>query len=152
MKISSIPQLYRNLRRWQDILAVLRRYGLADWLSKLKFDFIRDWIKDDQGAPLASFSREKRIRLALTELGPTFIKLGQVLSQRPDLIGPDLAAELTSLQSELPADPPEDIRKLIEKELGKPIEELFAEFDAVPLLRLPLDKFTGRACTMAPTW
>ncbi|MCA9156802.1 MAG: AarF/ABC1/UbiB kinase family protein [Planctomycetales bacterium] len=129
MKISSIPQLYRNLRRWQDILAVLRRYGLADWLSKLKFDFIRDWIKDDQGVPLASFSREKRIRLALTELGPTFIKLGQVLSQRPDLIGPDLAAELTSLQSELPADPPDDIRKLIEKELGKPIEELFAEFD-----------------------
>ncbi len=129
MKISSIPQLYRNLRRWQDILAVLRRYGLADWLSKLKFDFIRDWIKDDQGVPLASFSREKRIRLALTELGPTFIKLGQVLSQRPDLIGPDLATELTSLQSELPADPPEDIRKLIEKELGKPVEELFAEFD-----------------------
>lgn len=129
MKISSIPQLYRNLRRWQDILAVLRRYGLADWLSKLKFDFIRDWIKDEQGIPLASFSREKRIRLALTELGPTFIKLGQVLSQRPDLIGPNLATELTSLQSELPADPPEDIRKLIEKELGKPVEELFAEFD-----------------------
>lgn len=129
MKISSIPQLYRNLRRWQDILAVLRRYGLADWLSKLKFDFIRDWIKDEQGVPLASFSREKRIRLALTELGPTFIKLGQVLSLRPDLIGPDLASELTSLQSELPADPPADILKLIAKEMGAPVEELFAEFD-----------------------
>ncbi len=129
MKISSIPQLYRNLRRWQDILAVLRRYGLADWLSQLKFDFIRDWIKDDQGVPLASYSREKRIRLALTDLGPTFIKLGQVLSLRPDLIGPDLATELTSLQSEVPADPPDVIRALIAKELGKPVEELFAEFD-----------------------
>jgi len=129
MKISSIPQLYRNLRRWQDILAILRRYGLADWLSQLKFDFIRDWIKDDQGVPLASYSREKRIRLAFTELGPTFIKLGQVLSLRPDLIGPDLARELTSLQSQLPADPPEKIRELIAKELGQPVEELFAEFD-----------------------
>ncbi len=133
MKISSIPQLYRNLRRWQDILAVLRRYGLADWLSQLKFDFIRDWIKDDQGVPLASYSREKRIRLALTELGPTFIKLGQVLSLRPDLIGSDLATELTSLQSELPADPPEKVSALIAKELGKPVEELFAEFDAKPI-------------------
>ncbi len=133
MKISSIPQLYRNVRRWQDILAILRRYGLADWLSQLKFDFIRDWIKDDQGVPLASYSREKRIRLAFTELGPTFIKLGQVLSLRPDLIGPELASELTSLQSELPADPPEEIRKLIAKELGRPVEELYAEFDGTAI-------------------
>lgn len=129
MKISSIPQLYRNVRRWQEILAILRRYGLADWLSQLKFDFIRDWIKDDQGVPLASYSREKRVRLAFTELGPTFIKLGQVLSLRPDLIGPDLAAELTSLQSELPADPGDNVRALIENELGASIEELYAEFD-----------------------
>src|SRR5690606_32460399 len=92
-------------------------------------DFIRDWIKDEQGVPLASFSREKRIRLALTDLGPTFIKLGQVLSLRPDLIGTSLAAELTCLQAELPADSSEAIRKLVSKELGKPVEELFAEFD-----------------------
>lgn len=129
MKISSIPQLYRNLRRWQEIIAILRRYGLADWLSQLKFDFIRDWIKDDQGIPLASFSREKRVRLALTELGPTFIKLGQVLSLRPDLIGPQLADELTSLQSQLPADPPNKVREIVEKELGHTVEELYAEFN-----------------------
>lgn len=133
MKISSIPQLYRNLRRWQEIIAILRRYGLADWLSQLKFDFIRDWIKDDEGVPLASFSREKRIRLALTDLGPTFIKLGQVLSLRPDLIGPALADELTSLQSHVPADPAEKVIEIIEKELGKPIQELFAEFDGTAI-------------------
>lgn len=133
MKISSIPQIYRNLRRWQEIIVILRRYGLADWLSKLKFDFIRDWIKDDQGVPLASFSREKRVRLALTELGPTFIKLGQVLSLRPDLIGPELAQELTSLQSAVPADPPDKIFPIIEKELGAPVTELFAEFQATPI-------------------
>lgn len=129
MKISSIPQLYRNLKRWQEIIAILRRYGLADWLSQLKFDFIRDWIKDDQGVPLASYSREKRIRLALTDLGPTFIKLGQVLSLRPDLIGPELADELTSLQSHVPADPPEVVHAIIEEELGATVFELFSEFD-----------------------
>ncbi len=133
MKISSIPQLYRNLRRWQEILAILRRYGLADWLSKLKFDFIRDWIKDDQGVPLSSYSREKRIRLALTELGPTFIKLGQVLSLSPDLINPELAAELTSLQSEIPPDSPEHVRKIIEEELGLPPEQLFVDFEPVAI-------------------
>lgn len=129
MKITSIPQIYRNLRRWQEILSVLRRYGLADWLSQLKFDFIRDWIKDDQGVPLSSYSREQRIRLAMVDLGPTFVKLGQVLSLRPDLIGPDLATELTQLQSNVAADPGEQVKKLIESELGRPVEELFAEFD-----------------------
>jgi ubiquinone biosynthesis protein len=133
MKISSIPQLYRNLRRWQEIIAILRRYGLADWLSQLKFDFIRDWIKDEQGIPLASYSREKRIRLALTDLGPTFIKLGQVLSLRPDLIGPDLANELTSLQSHVPADPTEKVLEIIEKDLGKSVDELFQKFDGTPI-------------------
>lgn len=133
MKISSIPQYYRNLRRWQEIITVLRRYGLADWLSQLKFDFIRDWIKDEQGVPLASYSREKRIRLAMTDLGPTFIKLGQVLSLRPDLIGPQLALELTSLQSQLPADSEEVVRQIIESELEQPLEKLFAEFDGVAI-------------------
>lgn len=128
MKITSIPQLYRNLRRWQEILSILRRYGLADWLSQLKFDFIRDWIKDDHGVPLSSYSREKRIRLALSELGPTFVKLGQVLSLRPDLIGPDLAGELTQLQSNVSADPEAEVKQLIAGELGQPVEELFAEF------------------------
>ena len=130
MKISSIPQLYRNVRRWQEILAILRRYGLADWLSHLKFDFIRDWMKDEQGVPLSSYSREKRIRLALTELGPTFIKLGQVLSQRPDLIGPELAQELTSLQSQLPATPGDEVLPIIEAELGAPASTLFKQFNA----------------------
>ncbi len=133
IKISSIPQLYRNLRRWQEIITILRRYGLADWLSKLRVDFIRDWIKDDQGVPLASYSRSTRIRMALTELGPTFIKLGQVLSLRPDLIGPELADELTQLQSEVPADPPQKVRAIIERSLGRPISEMYAEFNDVPI-------------------
>jgi ubiquinone biosynthesis protein len=133
MKISSIPQLYRNLRRWQEIIVILRRYGLADWLSQLRVDFIRDWIKDEQGVPLSSYSRATRIRMALTDLGPTFIKLGQVLSLRPELIGSELATELTRLQSDVPADPPERVRAILEKNLGKPVDQLFAKFDDVAI-------------------
>ena len=128
MRISSLPRYYRNLRRWQEIIVVLRRYGLADWLSHLRVDFIRDWLKDDQGIPLASYSREARVRMALTELGPTFIKLGQVLSLRPDLVGSEQAAELQQLQTQVPADPFDQIKEVIESELKQPISESFSEF------------------------
>ncbi len=128
MRISSLPRYYRNLRRWQEIIVVLRRYGLADWLSHLRVDFIRDWLKDDQGIPLSSYSREARVRMALTELGPTFIKLGQVLSLRPDLVGSEQAAELQQLQTQVPADPFDQIKEVVESELKQPISESFSEF------------------------
>lgn len=133
MRITSIPQIYRNLRRWQEIIVILRRYGLADWLSKLKVDFIRDWIKDEQGVPLASYSRECRIRMALSDLGPTFIKLGQVLSLRPDTIGPVLAGELAHLQSQVAADSIVSIKAIVERELGRPLEETFRNFSEKPI-------------------
>lgn len=133
MKIGSIPQYYRNLRRWQEIIFVLRRYGLADWLSGVKVDFIRDWLKDSSGVPLASYSRETRIRMALTDLGPTFIKLGQVLSLRPDLVGPELATELQQLQTQVTADPFPYVKETIEKELKGTIETLFSKFEEAPI-------------------
>jgi len=133
MKISTIPKLYRNVRRWQEIIVVLRRYGLADWLSRLQLDFIRDWIKDESGIPLSSYSRETRVRMALTDLGPTFIKLGQVLSLRPDLVGSDLAIELQQLQTQVPPDPYERVQHAIESELGMSVQEAFASFDQQPL-------------------
>ena len=133
MRISSLPRYYRNLRRWQEIIVVLRRYGLADWLSNLRVDFIRDWLKDDQGVPLASYSREARVRMALTDLGPTFIKLGQVLSLRPDLVGSEQAAELQQLQSQVPADPYDQIKNVVESELKLPIDQLFSEFSELSI-------------------
>jgi ubiquinone biosynthesis protein len=133
MRISSLPRYYRNLKRWREIILVLRKYGLADWLSRLPLDFIRDWIKDEQGVPLASYSHEARFRMALTDLGPTFIKLGQVLSLRPDLVGSELATELRSLQSNVPADSADVVRGIVESELRKPIDELFGSFDWAPL-------------------
>jgi ubiquinone biosynthesis protein len=133
MKISSIPQIYRNVNRLTEILSVLSKYGLADWISGLQLDFAKDFFKARDGEALARHTREARIRLALSDLGPAFIKLGQLLSTRPDLVGVELATELTKLQQDVAADPPEVVRRIVEDELGQPVEAIFAEFDDVPV-------------------
>ena len=129
MRISSIPQIYRNVNRWGEILSVLSKYGLANWIGRLGPEFAKDLLKAPGGMAIARHSWETRVRLALAELGPTFIKLGQILSTRPDLVGVELAGELEHLQADVPADPPDVARKLIETELGHPIDELFAQFE-----------------------
>ncbi len=133
MKITAIPQLYRNLRRWREILAVLRRYGLADWLSQFPQLPFQDWLKGADGQPLSSHSREERVRLAITELGPTFIKLGQILAARPDLVGPELAVELKRLHSDVPAIDSATIRRRLQEELGSRFELEIVEFDDTPV-------------------
>lgn len=77
--------------------------------------------------------RSVRIRHALERLGPAFVKMGQLLATRRDLVSPDLAAELARLQDDVPTLPWEDMRPRIEEELGEPVEELFAEFDQTPI-------------------
>jgi len=133
MKFSSIPQLARNANRLREVVTILSKYGLADWISRLDLDFAKALFKGPEGDPLADLTREQRIRLALGELGPTFIKLGQILSTRADIIGQALAEELTHLQADAPADAPEQVRKTIESELGCPLEKVFAEFSDAPL-------------------
>jgi ubiquinone biosynthesis protein len=133
MRLSTIPQLYRHVGRWSEIIAVLSKYGMADWLSQFELEFTRNLFKARDGEVLAQLSREARIRMVLTELGPTFIKLGQILSTRPDLVGTSLANELQLLLVNVPPDPPSTVRATIEGELGQPIEELFAEFDETPV-------------------
>ncbi len=133
MKISSIPQLYRDLNRSIAIIGVLSRYGLADWIQRLDLDFAKGLFKDQQGNRLADLSLETRVRMALMELGPTFIKFGQILSTRPDLVGPRMANELTALQEDAPADPPHVVRATMLAELGRPLEMFFAQFSDVPI-------------------
>jgi ubiquinone biosynthesis protein len=125
--------LYRNVKRWTEILRVLSKYGLADWLSHTNIEFMKERLRDRQGEVLARHSREARIRLVLSELGPTFIKLGQLLSTRPDLVGAELAGELKQLQTSTPADSPESVKKTVERELGQPIGDLYDEFDLTPI-------------------
>lgn len=133
MRISTIPQIYRHVNRWREILSVLSKYGLAGWISRVDLPFGKGLLKNRNGEVLATHSREARIRMALEELGPTFVKLGQILSTRPDQIGVALAEELSRLQKDAPADSPSAVRGLVETELGQPIDELFSEFSDEPL-------------------
>jgi ubiquinone biosynthesis protein len=129
MRITAIPQIYRHINRWGEILSVLSKYELAGWIGRLGPEFAKDIIKARCGDSIARLQWETRVRLALAELGPTFIKLGQVLSTRPDLVGVAMASELEHLQANVQADPPEAVRALIEEDLKRPLEELFAEFE-----------------------
>ncbi|MDG1514100.1 MAG: AarF/UbiB family protein [Mariniblastus sp.] len=132
-KITSVPQLYRNVRRWTEIVSVMSKYGLADWMSRFHIDFLTDRLKTQDGAAQSQLTHNARIRMTLTELGPTFIKFGQLLSTRPDLIGLDLALELEKLQSNAPKDPFEITKRIIENEQGIPLEDIFIEFEEEPI-------------------
>src|SRR5262245_28791094 len=117
MRLSTIPQLYRHANRWGQILTILSKYGLAGWIERIGPRFAKGMLKDREGTALCAHSRETRIRLALSELGPTFIKLGQILSTRPDVVGVALADELSKLQDNTPADSFRVVVKTVETEL-----------------------------------
>ncbi len=133
MKFAALTRLESNARRVGEIIGVFAKYGLADWLKGWNYSWIQDRIQSVDGQHIPDLKVEERVRLAFTELGTTFIKLGQVLSTRPDLVGPEIARELAHLQTAAPADPPDTVRARIEAEFDKPLSELFAQFEEVPL-------------------
>jgi ubiquinone biosynthesis protein len=133
VKLTALPQYLRNSTRAVEVVSILSKYGLANWVSRLDSRFADGLFKTPNGEVLATCNSETRIRLAITELGPTFIKLGQILSTRPDLVGVEVAAELSKLQADAPAEGFEQVRQTIEAEMGQPLEEIFAEFDETPL-------------------
>lgn len=132
--LTAIPQIYRNLARWREILGVLSRFGLAEGVSRLSPSLARDLFRSSAAdAEVDALDHETRVRLALSELGPTAIKLGQVLSTRADVVGPRLARELEKLQTEAPPTDFEAIRPILESELERPLMESFAAFDPIPM-------------------
>ncbi|MBE2284345.1 MAG: phosphotransferase [Prosthecobacter sp.] len=134
MKIDALARLERHAKRIAEIAAVLGKYGLADLFGGFQYTWLQDRFKSADGHSLTGdVTTAARVRMALTELGTTFIKLGQMLSTRSDLLGPDLTEELSQLQCSIPPDSAETARATIEKELGQPLDELFAEFDDIPL-------------------
>ncbi len=132
MKILPEP-LSRHARRLGEVGGILTKYGLADWLAFSGFELPKRFFTSSDGDSLTDQSRASRIRMAVAELGTTYIKLGQMLSTRGDLVGWEIADELVKLQTDVRPDPPEVAAMTVTSELGKSLEELFAHFVAEPL-------------------
>jgi len=136
-KIGAIGRTYRHLNRYRQILAVLFKHGFDDLLEKLKVDqYIAAGLQAISKKPMApheKLSRPQRLRMAFEELGPTYIKLGQVLSTRPDLVPADFAKELAKLQDEVPPFSFSEVKALVEAEFGLPYEAVFDELEEQPL-------------------
>ncbi|MDY6912538.1 MAG: AarF/ABC1/UbiB kinase family protein, partial [Chloroflexota bacterium] len=119
---AGLGRTYQHMNRYREIVTVLVKYGFEDFISKIHLEkYIIGGEKrfpGDQEARIASLSRWERIRMALEELGTTFIKLGQIMSNRPDLLPQKLLVQLERLQDSVPPFPNEEARQLIEEELG----------------------------------
>ena len=135
-KIGVVGRTYRNLNRYRQILAVLFKYGFGDLIELLKIEqYIEvglQLISKNRRNRIEKLSRAERVRMAFEELGPTYVKLGQVLSTRPDLIPVDFTNELSKLQDEVPPFAFSEAKETIEAEFGSPLEELFDFFDELP--------------------
>ncbi len=127
-------QRRRTLRRILSIQRILVKYGLDDFIREthllrpLRFFFYLLPRRRDTSAP-----RGERIRLALEELGPIFVKFGQALSTRRDLLPLDIADELAKLQDRVPPFPSEQAIAILNEVYGEPVEQVFKRFDAEPL-------------------
>jgi ubiquinone biosynthesis protein len=123
-------------KRLDEIARVLARDGLAAWVQRgsgLVDSAVMQRLTERVVDPdIVNMSEGERLRNALTELGTTWVKFGQMLSLRPDVVGTDVAAELEQLQGAVPADPPGVAQQTVEKELGRDVTELFASFEKEP--------------------
>ena len=121
----------KHRRRLNEIVKVLDRYGLAAWAARPGTAIPGVEIAKRLAEPgLSAMSAGERLRAALTELGTTFVKFGQMLSLRPDLVGPDVASELEKLQTSVAPDAPGIVRETVAADLHAPVEELYATFEA----------------------
>ncbi len=136
-KIGVFGRTYRHLNRYRQILSILFKYGFGDLIETLKieqyFEIGLNLISRKRRERLEKLTRAERVRMVLEELGPTYIKLGQILSTRPDLIPVEFFREFANLQDKVPPCGFEVIQKTIESELGRPLEYLYVEFDAHPM-------------------
>lgn len=126
----------RSLRRVRQVIGVLIGYGfesLIEYLHLTQFMARGVRLFRRSGGDLAQLSPAERMRLALEELGPSFIKLGQLLSTRPDIIPRNYLQEFSKLQDQVPGFTFSQVRTCIREELGGEIEDLFATFSEKPI-------------------
>ena len=136
-KIGVVGRTYRHLARYRQILAVFFKYGFGDLIELLKIEqYIEiglQLISKNRRNRLEKLSRAERVRMACEELGPTYIKFGQILSTRPDLVPVDFIKELSKLQDSVPSSPFSEVSRIIESELGAPPEAIFDYFEKTPI-------------------
>lgn len=127
-----LQRRYKHFHRYRDVVQTLGKHGF-DFLFKQIG--LTEFLRGRKFTPEEELedSTAKRLRLAIEELGTTFIKVGQLLSTRPDLIPKEWTVELSKLQDEVPPFSFMDARKQIETELGHTLEDLFYSFEAEPL-------------------
>lgn len=122
----------KNLARLREISAIVARHGFGQVFARARvFEALRFRPADPDAPP--KVPAPQRFRVMLSELGPTFVKLGQVLSSRPDILPPDWVAELSTLQDQVPELAMSEIRLVIEAGLGRKVEDAFAWIDEQPL-------------------
>jgi ubiquinone biosynthesis protein len=127
---------YRHIGRYGEIASILVKYGFGDLLSRINLEryinFGKRILKVKPRERVEEISRYDRVRMVLEELGPTFIKLGQFASNRPDILPHELIISLERLQDAVPVFPEKDALNIIEAELGRPVLSLFETFSEKP--------------------
>jgi ubiquinone biosynthesis protein len=131
-----IRRRFSNLSRYQEILRVFFKYGFEDIVNRIgitkriRIDKTQHTIQSEN---IIALNSSERLRMAFEELGATFIKLGQMLSLRSDIIPAEFAKEFSKLQDSVQKDETEKIKSVLLKEYGKPLNEVFLEFDETPI-------------------
>ena len=123
----------RTLTRFDEIVRVFRKYDFDKLLGKTTRNHLNPFKNDDDNKALLEDDFPEILRLMLQELGTTFIKFGQLLSTRPDIVGEKISKELSRLQDDNPSISYEEVKEIIEDELGKDIDELFDDFSKEPI-------------------
>jgi len=136
--IGRVSKRYRHLRRYQQIIGIILKYGFENIIHAMNIDrYIESGLQlipfVKRHEKVEKLSKNQRIRMTLEELGPTFIKMGQVLSSRPDLVPVDLLNELAKLQDHVPPFDFEHVKTIIASEFGRPYNEIFESIDKTPL-------------------
>lgn len=133
---SSIGKRYKSARRYNQIIRVLFKYGFEDLVQYMqeqkRFGIIRKIVPRRTRRHAAVYTKWEKMRLVCEELGPTFVKFGQILSNRPDLVPMDLIFEFEKLQDNVPPMEERKAKYAVENELKDSIENLFAWFEPAP--------------------
>src|ERR687897_1659382 len=124
----------RNIGRLSEIAQVAVRHGFGYFFERHRLTDVLPWTaRVEQSPELGGSERGRHLREMLDELGPTFVKFGQLLSTRPDVVPPDIVAELRGLQDDVTPFPSAQVREVVEEELGLTLEQAFLEFGETPI-------------------